>query len=43
MTETIFSLTSDRDFNLSFSSFEFDYVYNKATRLYAIVSDTEEP
>ncbi len=27
---------SERDFNLSFSSFEFDYVYNKATRIYAV-------
>lgn len=26
---------SDRDFNLSFSDFEFNYVYNKATRIYA--------
>jgi tricorn protease len=28
---------SDRDFNLDFSSFEFDYLYNKATRVYAMV------
>ncbi len=28
--------TSNRDFNLDFSSFEFDYVYNNATRIYAI-------
>ncbi|MBN1222155.1 MAG: PD40 domain-containing protein [Candidatus Aminicenantes bacterium] len=27
---------SDRSFNLSFSSFEFDYVYNKATRIHAV-------
>lgn len=27
---------SNRDFNLSFSSFEFDYIYNNATRVYAI-------
>ena len=27
---------SDRDFNLAFSSFEFDYLYNNATRIYAI-------
>jgi tricorn protease len=27
---------SDRDFNLTFSSFEFDYLYNKATRVYAV-------
>lgn len=33
--KTIFFL-SDRDFNLSFSSFEFNYVYNKSTRIYAM-------
>lgn len=27
---------SDRDFNLEFSSFEFDYLYNKSSRIYAI-------
>ncbi|MDD3510292.1 MAG: PDZ domain-containing protein [Fermentimonas sp.] len=27
---------SNRDFNLTFSSFEFDYLYNNATRIYAI-------
>ena len=27
---------SNRDFNLAFSSFEFDYLYNNATRIYAI-------
>ena len=27
---------SNRDFNLAFSSFEFDYLYNNATRVYAI-------
>ncbi len=27
---------SDRDFNLTFSSFEFDYLYNNSTRIYAI-------
>jgi tricorn protease len=27
---------SNRNFNLNFSSFEFDYLYNKATRIYAI-------
>ena len=26
--------TSERDFNLSFSSYEFDYLFNKATRVY---------
>ncbi len=28
--------SSNRDFNLAFSSFEFDYLYNNATRIYAI-------
>jgi tricorn protease len=32
---TIFFL-SDRDFNLGFSSFEFNYVYNKSTRIFAM-------
>ncbi|MDR0422444.1 MAG: PDZ domain-containing protein, partial [Proteiniphilum sp.] len=27
---------SNRDFNLTFSSFEFDYLYNGATRIYAL-------
>lgn len=27
---------SNRDFNLSFSSFEFDYLYNNASRLYSV-------
>lgn len=27
---------SNRDFNLAFSSFEFDYLYNNAARIYAI-------
>ena len=27
---------SNRDFNLTFSSFEFDYLYNNATRIYAL-------
>ena len=27
---------SDRDFNLDFSSFEFNYVYNNSTRIYAM-------
>lgn len=27
---------SNRDFNLSFSSFEFDYLYNKAAKIYAV-------
>jgi tricorn protease len=34
---------SNRDFNLSFSSFEFDYIYNKATRLYAIALTDKSP
>lgn len=33
--KTIFFL-SDRDFNLAFSGFEFNYVYNNATRIYAV-------
>lgn len=33
--KTIFFL-SGRDFNLNFSSFEFNYVYNKSTRIYAM-------
>jgi tricorn protease len=28
--------TSNRDYNLSFSSYEFDFIYNNAARLYAI-------
>lgn len=28
---------SNRDFNLGFSSFEFDYVYQNATRIYAMI------
>ncbi len=27
---------SNRDFNLTFSDFEFDYLYNRATRIYAL-------
>lgn len=34
---------SDRDFNLEFSSFEFDYLYTKATRLYAMVLKKDGP
>jgi len=34
---------SNRDYNLSFSSFEFDYIYNKATRLYAISLTRKSP
>lgn len=35
--------TSNRDFNLSFSSFEFDYVYNRATRMYALALTNASP
>jgi tricorn protease len=28
--------TSNRDFNLEFSAFEFNYLYNRATRMYAL-------
>lgn len=34
---------SNRDFNLAFSSFEFDYLYNRATRLYAMVLKKDGP
>jgi len=34
---------SDRDFNLAFSSFEFDYVYNRATRIHAIALTDDAP
>jgi tricorn protease len=34
---------SDRDFNLDFSSFEFNYVYNKSTRIYAIALKADCP
>jgi len=34
---------SNRDFNLDFSSFEFNYLYNKATRIYAIVLKADGP
>lgn len=32
---------SNRDFNLNFSSFEFSYLYNKATRIYAMILQDE--
>ncbi|TFG43703.1 MAG: acetyl-CoA synthetase, partial [Bacteroidia bacterium] len=35
--------TSNRDFNLSFSSYDFDYIYDKATRLYAISLTPKSP
>jgi tricorn protease len=34
---------SNRDFNLAFSSFDFDYIYNKATRLYALSLTQKSP
>lgn len=34
---------SNRDFNLAFSSFEFDYLYNRATRLYAVILKSDGP
>ncbi len=34
---------SDRDFNLDFSSFEFNYVYNKSTRIYAVALKSDGP
>ena len=35
--------TSNRDFNLRFSSFEFDYLYDRATRIYAMHLTNESP
>ncbi len=34
---------SDRDFNLEFSSFEFNYLYNKSTRIYAVALNADTP
>ncbi|MEN8222187.1 MAG: PDZ domain-containing protein [Acidobacteriota bacterium] len=34
---------SNRDFNLTFSSFEFDYVYNKASKIYALALGKNTP
>ncbi|RZT95426.1 tricorn protease [Ancylomarina subtilis] len=34
---------SNRDFNLSFSSFEFNYLYNKATRIFALSLKADGP
>ena len=34
---------SNRDFNLSFSSFEFNYLYNKAARIYALALTNDAP
>ncbi|WP_151173852.1 S41 family peptidase [Pseudoalteromonas ruthenica] len=33
--------TSERDFNLAFSSYEFDYMFNRATRIYAAAVNTD--
>ncbi|MGM0620008.1 MAG: S41 family peptidase [Bacteroidota bacterium] len=40
--EYIFFL-SNRDFNLDFSSFEFNYIYNDATRIYAMALQADGP
>ncbi|TNF42828.1 MAG: acetyl-CoA synthetase, partial [Bacteroidetes bacterium] len=32
---------SDRDFNLEFSAFEFDYIYNNPTRIYAMALNAD--
>ncbi len=49
-TEPVFSndgnyifFLSDRDFNLVFSSFEFNYLYNKSTRIYSIALNNKVP
>ncbi len=34
---------SNRDFNLDFSSFEFNYIYNRATRIYAMTLKADGP
>ena len=34
---------SNRDFNLEFSSFEFTYLYNNATRIYALALKKDSP
>jgi tricorn protease len=34
---------SNRDFNLAFSDFEFNYLYNKATRVYALALTRDTP
>jgi tricorn protease len=33
--------TSERDFNLTFSSYEFDYLYHNATRIYGVAVNDE--
>jgi len=35
--------TSNRDFNLEFSSFEFSYLYNDATRIFALALKNDSP
>ena len=35
--------TSSRDYNLTFSDFEFDYLYSDATRMYAIALTKKSP
>jgi tricorn protease len=35
--------SSDRDYNLNFSSFEFNYLYNKSTRIYAVALKADSP
>jgi len=34
---------SNRDFNLKFSDFEFDYIYNDAARIYAVTLKSDGP
>ncbi|MBI9069546.1 MAG: PD40 domain-containing protein [Salinivirgaceae bacterium] len=34
---------SNRDFNLNFSSFEFNYIYDKATKIYALSLKADAP
>lgn len=34
---------SDRDYNLAFSSFEFDYLYNRSSRIYAVALKADQP
>lgn len=34
---------SDRDYNLAFSSYQFDYLYNRATRVYAVQLNDQQP
>ncbi len=35
--------TSDRDYNLDFSSFEFNYLYNNSSRIYALALKSDSP